>query len=238
VAADNRTSLRDDVRDVAWWVLVGAASGAISGFLIGGVGGRLAMLVLRLTSPSLVSGLTSDDGFEMGIVSFKTVNLLLGMAALGTINGVLYAALRSSIPRSLRLPLWSLVAAALGGATIVHEDGVDFSLLEPVALAVVLFILLPGLAAAVVVVLVERFVGRGFDASRRLARVMVGAAFLGTLGLLFATLVGVAALVVRRAAPRVRELLGRVGRIVVPAGLALVTVDRGVELIAEASRLI
>ena len=33
------------------------------GALIGGVGGRLAMLALRFTSPSNVDGRLSDDGF-------------------------------------------------------------------------------------------------------------------------------------------------------------------------------
>lgn len=44
------TTLRADVRAVTWCVLVGAAAGAIAGALVGGVGGRLAMLLLRLTS--------------------------------------------------------------------------------------------------------------------------------------------------------------------------------------------
>ena len=136
-------TVRQDAAAVAWWVLVGAASGAIAGALVGGIGGRLAMLLLRLTSPDAVTGMISDDGFEIGVVSFETAQLVLAMAMLGGINGVFYAALRTAIPRKLRLPLWSVFAAALGGANIVHDDGVDFALLEPAALAIALFVLLP-----------------------------------------------------------------------------------------------
>jgi hypothetical protein len=38
----------------------------------------------------------------------------------------------------------SLAAAAYGGAGIVHTDGVDFRLLEPLSLTVGLFVLIPG----------------------------------------------------------------------------------------------
>ena len=48
------------------WILLGAGAGAISGALIGGVGGRIAMLVLRLTSSDLLRGAITDDGFEIG----------------------------------------------------------------------------------------------------------------------------------------------------------------------------
>ena len=57
------------LRQTAWWILVGTAAGAIAGLLIGGIGGRLAMLLLRLTSDEIVLGLTSDDGFEIGVVT-------------------------------------------------------------------------------------------------------------------------------------------------------------------------
>ena len=147
-ATGSSVTVRRDAAAVAWWVLVGAALGAIAGALVGGVGGRLAMLLLRMTSPDDVIGMISDDGFEIGVFSFDTAQLVLAMAMLGAINGVLYAALRGAIPRKLRLPLWSVFAAALGGASIVHDDGVDFAFLEPAALAIALFVLLPGAAAA------------------------------------------------------------------------------------------
>ena len=53
------------------------------------------MLLLRLTSPESVIGLTSDDGFEIGVVTAKTLSFILGMTFLGAGSGVLYAALRA-----------------------------------------------------------------------------------------------------------------------------------------------
>jgi len=66
-ATGGSATVRQDAAAVAWWVLVGAASGAIAGALVGGIGGRLAMLLLRLTSPDAVTGMISDDGFEIGV---------------------------------------------------------------------------------------------------------------------------------------------------------------------------
>lgn len=216
-------------------MLLGAASGAIAGALVGGVGGRLAMLLLRLTSPESV-GMISDDGFEIGVVSLDTAQLVLAMAMLGGINGVLYATLRGAIPRRLRLPLWSVFSAALGGASIVHDDGVDFTFLEPAALAIALFVLLPGGAAAVVVLLVERWSVVEPWSDRRLAGGLALAALAGTFALGFAALVAVVGLVVRRL--RADRLLGRSARIAVPAALVVVTAVSAWELAATSARIL
>ena len=79
-------SWRTGVRIAAWWLLVGAASGAVAGVVIGGIGGRLAMLVLRQQSPGAV-GLTSDAGFEIGRV---TLTGSLGLAAFAAVAGGLF----------------------------------------------------------------------------------------------------------------------------------------------------
>ena len=52
---------------------VGSAAGGMSGLLWGGVGGRVAMRVVLLTSDDRVRGLTSDDGFEIGRLSAATI---------------------------------------------------------------------------------------------------------------------------------------------------------------------
>ena len=231
-----REAFGADLRAVSWWVLVGLAAGAIAGGLVGGIGGRLAMLLLRLTSPEDVIGMTSDDGFEIGVFTFDTLQLVLAMAMLGGINGVLYAAFRGAIPPRVRLPLWSLFAAALGGANIVHEDGVDFTFLEPAALAVALFVVLPGAAAAVVVVLVERWSIVEPWTERRLGVALAAAAVAGTFAIVFAALVGAGAVVLRRA--RLDGLAGRVGRVAVPAALLVVTVVSAWELVSESLRIV
>ena len=231
-----RVAVRDEVSSIVWWVLVGAAAGAIAGFLVGGIGGRLAMLLLRLTSSDLVLGVTSDDGFEIGVVSAQTVQLLFAMTVLGALNGVLYAALRTAIPGRLRLPLWVGFAALVGGSGFVHEDGVDFTLISPGLLAIALFVLLPGVAAALVVLLVERWDREVAWRDRRLT-VLVAAASLGsTFALVPAALLTIAAFLVRRTGARGRLL--QVGRIVVPVGLAAIAVIAGIDLVAEASRIL
>ena len=218
-------------------MLVGAASGAIAGVLVGGIGGRLAMLVLRVTSPDVVVGLTSDDGFEIGVVSTRTLSLLVATAMIGGISGVLYALLRGMLPRRLRLPLWTLCSAAVVGAVIVHEDGIDFTVLEPAALAIAFFVALPGLGAALTVWLVERWADREPFSDRRLSVLLALAALAGTFACVAAVAAASLAAVGSRAAGAAR-LLGPAARVAVPLALAAVTVGSTVELVAKASRLV
>ena len=217
-------------------MLVGAAAGAIAGLLVGGIGGRLAMLLLRVTSPDDVIGAVSDDGFEIGVVSADTLQLALGMAMFGGINGVLYAALRGAIPTRLRLPLWTLLAMAGVGAAVIHDDGVDFTLIEPAPLAIALFIALPGLAAAVVVVLVERWADHEPFADRRLAVGLVLGALLGTFAVAFALVVGGVALALRSVGAS--PVLQRAARVIVPAVLVVVTAVSAVSLVGTVSRIL
>jgi len=225
-----------EIREVSWWVLVGAGCGAFAGVVVGGLGGRLAMLLLRLTSPEAVVGLTSDDGFEIGVVSTKTFELVSAMGIVGTVNGVLYGALRGALPRRLRLALWTVFAGALGGASIVHEDGVDFTLLEPASLAIVLFVLLPAGAAALVVLLVERGMAVEAWSDVRLAICLGVVALAGTAALLFAALVATGAVVLRRVG--LDRLLTRAARVVVPVALAIVTAVAGWELVTTSARIL
>jgi len=226
----------EDLRGPGATLGAGVSAGFVAGVLIGGVGGRLAMLLLRITSPDHIVGMTSDDGFEIGVVSADTLQLVLAMALLGGINGIVYATLRSAIPRRLRLVLWTVFAAALGGARIVHEDGVDFVVLEPAALAVVLFVVLPGAAAALVVVLVERGSLVEPWADRRLSAGLCAAALAGSFALTFAAAVAIAALGIRRVGAS--GVLRRVAAVVVPAGLVVVTLVAGWELVSESTRIV
>jgi hypothetical protein len=148
-AADRWAGVEPFARLVSATILVGAAAGA----LIGGIGGRLAMRALFVTSDDAVAGVTSDDGFEIG--RFDPASTLQ-LVVLTTFLGVV-AALFFLIARPFVRPLgrWVGPAAAVfygivGGALLVHTGGVDFTLLEPVWLAIVLFVALPaGFGAAV-----------------------------------------------------------------------------------------
>ena len=55
------TSRKDDLAAVAKPLAAAITAGFVAGLTIGGVGGRLAMFVLRLTSDPAVRGLETDE---------------------------------------------------------------------------------------------------------------------------------------------------------------------------------
>lgn len=149
-------SVRRDVSERLWVLIV---AGIPTGVLVAGVGSRLAMLVLRATSPEAVVGVTSDDGFEIGRFTLGgTYNLLI----LGAVVGVIGAAAYRAVQPWLLGPAWFrrlTVAAGSGavvGSMLIHADGIDFRLLKPTWLAVFLFVALPALFGAVIGVVVDR----------------------------------------------------------------------------------
>ena len=146
-----------DARFLARWIVLALAAGAIGGALGGGVGGRVAMFVLRLTSPDRARGVISDDGFEIGRFTATTVTLVLLTAVLGSGVGLAYTAVRGFLPARWRVPLWAGTGAVVGGAMLVHPDGVDFTLLEPTWLACLLFVVVPALGAGLIAWFVERW---------------------------------------------------------------------------------
>ena len=118
------------------------------------------MLLFRLNTST--AGLTSDDGFEIGQVTLQgTLNLLLVGASLGVVGGVIYAVLRHLMigPRWFELLSIGLGPAVVVGDMLVHVDGVDFLVLDPVWLAIALFVLIPGLYAVTLSLLAERWLG-------------------------------------------------------------------------------
>lgn len=133
------------------WGIV--AVGLIAGLLVGGVGSRLAMLVLRLTSPDSVVGVQSDDGFRIGQV---TLGGTYGLLVVGVAFGILGAAFYRLLAPWLIGPTWfRSLTTALGcgsvvGSMLVHTDGIDFRLLEPTWLAISLFVAVPAVFGAVV----------------------------------------------------------------------------------------
>jgi hypothetical protein len=122
-------------------VVIGAATGAV----IGGLGGRLVMRILFLTSDESVKGITSDDGFEIGrFTLFSTLGLVLLCALLGVIAALCYLVARPFLVAlgAAVVPAMAALYGAVGGSLLVHRDGIDFNVLEPVTLAIVLFVLL------------------------------------------------------------------------------------------------
>ena len=132
--------------------------GIPAGVVLVGVGSRLAMLLLRVTSPDRARGVTSDDGFTIGQVTLAgTYNLLLIGAAVGIIGAVVY----QMVARWLIGPSWfrrlttGLASGAVAGSMLVHAKGIDFTLLQPTWLAVGLFVALPTLFGTLIGVAVD-----------------------------------------------------------------------------------
>lgn len=136
-----------------------SVAGALTGLVVGGIGGRLAMMLLAKLNPQ-IAGQVSDDGFVMG--TFDVVNslsLLTVGAGLGLFGSALYVVLRGLRigPRWFQVLSLSIGPAVVVGSMLVHTDGVDFQLLDPVELAIALFVLIPGIYAAVLTLLSERW---------------------------------------------------------------------------------
>ena len=133
------------------------AAGGLLGLLVGGVGGRLAMMLLAQLNPD-VTGRESDDGFTMGQFTDATFNLLIIATLIGVVGGAIYFVLRGLMvgPRWFQILSISVGPAVVVGSQIVTTDGIDFTL-DPALLAIAMFVLIPGLYAALLTVLAERW---------------------------------------------------------------------------------
>ena len=141
------------IRLVSATIIIGAVGGAI----IGGLGGRVAMRILFLTSDDAVKGVTSDDGFEIGRFTLSnTVGLVIITMFIGVVAALLYLVAHPFVARwgRARVPAMAVFYGVVGGAMLVHTDGVDFRLLEPAALAIALFVAISAGFGAVVAHLV------------------------------------------------------------------------------------
>lgn len=215
--------------------------GLVSGAVVGGFGGRVAMFVLRLTSSDSLHGLESDDGFIMGQVSSITLFLVMFTGVLGVLGALFYLAVRAWLPERRRAVLMGVFGGIVGGAAFIKTDGIDFRLLEPLPLAIALFVALPAAYGVAMSILVER---RLRDATERspwwaLGLIpIIGLAFFGPSGLGVLVLVA-AAWVVRRKAPSLASLWRSatvvwIGR----AALLAVTAASLVALVRDITRIL
>jgi hypothetical protein len=153
---DVRPGWRDDLDVTLRRLRAGIVGGFLAGVLVGGVGGRIAMLILRLTSTPAVRGLESDDGFVIGQISGATMFLLILTGVLGAAGGLVYLAVRNWIPARWRVAVAAMVVGAIGGADVIDPVGLDFTVLGPLSLAVAMFVALPAAYGALMSVWVER----------------------------------------------------------------------------------
>jgi hypothetical protein len=210
---------------------VAAAAGGLTGALVGGIGGRLAMLLLRLTSDPSLHGLDTDDGFTIGIVSSETTFLVMFAAVVGVVGGLVYLLVRMWLPARRRALLFGALTGLVGGAIVIRPGGVDFTVLEPLSLAVVLFVALPVAYGVAVSTLTERWLPhtRG-TASKAWFAVLVLAllpfALLGPRGApILLLVIGTAVAGERLMSARWTTWVGRTALVAIAAGagIALVT---------------
>jgi hypothetical protein len=157
----------DELAGPGTTLAAGVTGGFVAGLFIGGVGGRLAMLLLRLTSPSALRGVLTDDGFTIGRVSAETFFLLGVTAALGIAGGILYVVVRRWIPIGWRVPAMTVFFGLVGASGIIGPDGLDFSALSPLPLAIAMFVAIPTLYGAAMPFIVERLLREGSILRRR-----------------------------------------------------------------------
>jgi hypothetical protein len=156
-------------------VLAGAIAGAATGLLWGGLGGRIAMRVIFLTSHARVAGLQSDDGFTIGTISTETMFLIATTTLIGAVVGPAAAILRTALRTTTgtAATAFAVAAGTFFGGAIVHTDGIDFRVLDPLALTTGLFIFIPGAAAATGVLVLDRLLRPGGRISRLSSRVVM-----------------------------------------------------------------
>lgn len=220
-------------------MLLGASSGALAGFLIGGVLGRIAMFVLRLTSPDAVIGRTSDDGFIIGQITTDSLFLIAVTTALGAVVGVAYVVARPAVPGGWMIAAWTVGGMAIGGSTILKADGIDFTELEPRLLSVAMFIAIPAGGAALMAVLVERRRAWWWTKRRRTALACIP--LIAPALLILLPLAGLVALVIVAALatnPHIVRATAWVGPTLVRAGLVFVATWGGWNLIHDVSAIL
>ena len=182
------------------------------GALIGGVGGRIAMFVLRVTSDSALRGAETDDGFVIGQISGATLFLIIATSVLGVLGGIFYLAVRSWLPERWRAALYGGFGGIVGGAAVIRPGGIDFTLLDPLPLAIAMFIALPAIYGVLVSRLIEGWLRRDSGPGASRAWIigpipLMALAFLGPVGLGLAVL-ALALWIVRRRAPWNASLWG------------------------------
>jgi hypothetical protein len=148
-------------------------------------------------------GSQTDDGFIIGRVSSETLFLLGVTAGLGILGGLFYLIVRGWIPERRRVPAMTVFFALVGGAGLVSPDGLDFSLLSPLPLAIALFVAIAAAYGAAMPWLTERLLREGSVMRRRSWAWIVGLSPLvlaNVVGVVI-LLVALAVLYVRRSSP-------------------------------------
>lgn len=105
-------------------------------------------------------GVISDDGFEMGrISSGGTAQLLFTTLEIGLLAALIYLALRTLAfgPAWFRIASLTVGGTVVFGALLIDDGGVDFTLLDPDWLPVILFLAIPLIYVPLAALLIEHW---------------------------------------------------------------------------------
>jgi hypothetical protein len=135
---------------LAWSTLIRSTAisgitGALTGVVVGGVGGRIVMRISALVAGDCARGAITDNGDRVGELTIEgTIELLANGLIFGVVGGVVWIVsepwLRRCGPR-VGLSFGILLFALAGTETIV-ADNRDFAILDPAWFNVLLFGLL------------------------------------------------------------------------------------------------
>lgn len=193
----------------AWWrrrgvhaarlAGVGVFAGLIAGFVVGGIGSRVAMRIAGAVDEGPVPGmLTANESVVGKITLGGTVELILIATVFGASFGVLYVLLRRWLGGRTRWhgPLAGALLLATFGAVIIEGDNRDFRLFGATGLNIAMFAALPflfGVVIAPTTRLLERrlpgvsdhgfklLIAYGLVATGIVVTGMVGALLIGTI---------------------------------------------------------
>jgi hypothetical protein len=133
-----RGLIRERLRVAAGVTTVGFLVGAI----VGGVGGRVAMRILAITSDDRLKGMLTDDEAKVNQFTFGgTMFLVIFLGFGGIVLAFLYLAARRSMPAHLgaRATIFAVLFWGIQGSGVFEPEGFDFRRLSPRWLAVAMF---------------------------------------------------------------------------------------------------
>lgn len=135
-------------------------AGLVAGALVLGIGSRLAMRLGGFLADDSAIGLLTENGNRIGQTTLAgTVALFVAGSVAGVPVAGAYGILRPVLPtsRRWRILAFATVATAALGRVFVDPGNIDFRLLEPLLVNVVMFAVMAPLLGVAVVVLHDRF---------------------------------------------------------------------------------
>ncbi len=144
-------------------VIMGILGGIATGFLVGGVGGRLIMRILAIANGDIAGVITENGNVSGEITAGGTLGLIIIVGLIsGVVGGLVYVVVRRWLPGGglLKGIAFGLVLLCFFGTIVLDPDNVDFILFTPrlsVGLFALLF-LLYGVVASLFVDRLDRYV--------------------------------------------------------------------------------